>query len=189
MLSQRILNRFGHIPLDATEPSQYYAVYNKILSGAFDIFNSNYIVEPMYAPEVEDPLSPHMDVPAIDFVVTHDFAMTNQPIFFVAIKPGNVHSEPDRLAADAQMRHIFRALRDNTPIPVLHGISVMNQKFTYYSMTKATNDIVPKDIETPQDHTTNTIPVDRWLDITTEEGYQQFMAIVDNVKRMVATAL
>jgi hypothetical protein len=157
-------------------------VYNKILSRAFDIVNSPYIVEPTYAPPVEDP-----DVPAIDFVVTHNVAMSDPPVFFVAIKPGNIHSKPARLAADAQMRHIFRALRNDTPIPILHGISVMGRKFAFYSMTKATNDIVPKDIETSQDHATNTIPVDRWqLDITTEEGYQQFMTVVDNVKRMAA---
>jgi hypothetical protein len=59
----------------------------------------------------------------------------------------------------------------------------MGQEFTFYSMTKATNNIVPKNIEMSQ----NQIPVDRWqLDITTEEGYQQFMTVVDNVKRMVA---
>jgi hypothetical protein len=182
MLSQRILDQFGRIPPGTTEPSQYYGVYNKIISGAFDILNSNYIVEPKYCPPIEDP-----DVPTIDFAVTHDVAMSDQPVFFVAITPGDIHSEPARRAADARMRLIFRALRDDTPIPVLHGISVMGQKFAFYSVSKATNDTVPKSIETSQDYVMNTIPVDRWQsDITTEEGYQQFMTVVDNVKRMVA---
>jgi hypothetical protein len=181
MLSQRILDQFDRIPLATAEPSQYYGVYNMILSRVFDI-NSEYIVEPVYAPPVEDP-----DVPAIDFVVTYPVAVSDPPVFFVAIKPSNIHSEPARLAADAQMRHIFRALRHDTPIPVLHGISAMGQKLAFYSMTKTTNNIVPKNIETSQDHATNTVPVDRWQsDITTEEGYQQFMTVVDSVKRMVA---
>jgi hypothetical protein len=110
MLSQRILDQFDRIPPGTTEPNQYYGVYNKILPGAFDILNSNYIVEPTYALPVEDP-----DVPAIDFAVTHDVALSDRPVFFVAIKPGNIHSEPARLAADAQMRYIFRALHDDTP--------------------------------------------------------------------------
>jgi hypothetical protein len=82
-------------------------------------------------------------LPAVDFAVTHDVAMSDQPVFFVTIKPGNIHSEPARLAADAQMRHImpFRNYND-TSIPILHSISVMGQKFAFYSMTKATNDIL-----------------------------------------------
>src|ERR1700687_319735 len=106
MLSQRLLDQFDRIPPGTTKPNQYYGVYNKILSGAFDVVNSNYIVEPTYAPPVED-----LGVPAIDFAVTHDVAMSDQPVFFVAIQHGNINSELVRVAADAQMRHIFRALR------------------------------------------------------------------------------
>lgn len=45
---------------------------------------------------VEDP-----DMPTIDFAITHAVAMSDQPVFFITIKPGNIHSESARLAADA----------------------------------------------------------------------------------------
>jgi hypothetical protein len=54
-------------------------------------------------------------------------------------------------------------------------------------MEKATGHIVPERVHPAENYVTDIVPVNRWeLDITTEVGHQQFMAVVDAVKSMVA---
>jgi len=202
MLPQRILDKFARIAPDTTVENKYYGAYDKTLNGLFDTLNVNgndsaeeYIVEPQYTPTCEE-----RGIPAINFVITHLFLHTrsgsgkktegdaaDKPIFFLEIKPPvNVNSGSARIAADAQMRARFRSLRDDCPIPILHGISVMGQRLAFYSMDKATGCIEPRYIAMSKDYVTNPISADRWqMDVTTEEGYQRFLAVVNDVKDMV----
>jgi len=85
------------------------------------------------------------------------------------------------------MRNRFSSFYDAIPTPKLHGISVMGQRHAFYSMEKATGHIVPERVQPVENYVTDTVPANRWeLDITTEVGHQQFMAIVNDVKGMVA---
>ncbi|KAJ6617961.1 hypothetical protein B0H10DRAFT_1280545 [Mycena sp. CBHHK59/15] len=89
-----------------------------------------------------------------------------------------------RIDADMQMRARFRALYDVTSTPKLHAISVMGQRL---ALDKATGRINPSYVEPSTERIIDTVPADRWeTDITMEEGYQRFMAVVNEVKRMAA---
>lgn len=185
MLPQRILDMFARIPPGTTIENKYYGAYDKLLNGVFDTSATDYIVEPQYAlPEAFQAPG----VPSVDFVVTYVVALDEQPVFFLEIKPpGHINFVSTRIAADAQMRSRFASFYDVIPMPKLHGISVMGQRLAFYSMERATGHIVPEQVQPAANHVTDTVPANRWeLDITTEAGHQQFMAVVDDVKGMVA---
>jgi len=176
---------FARIPPDTTIENKYYGVYDKLLNGVFDTSDTDYIVEPQYAlPEAFQAPG----VPSVDFVVTYVVALDEKPVFFLEIKPpGHVNLISTRIAADTQMRNRFSSFYDVVPTPKLHGISVMGQRLALYSMEKATGHIVPERVHPAENYVTDIVPVNRWeLDITTEVGHQQFMAVVDDVKSMVA---
>jgi hypothetical protein len=85
------------------------------------------------------------------------------------------------------MRNRFSSFYDVVPTSKLHGISVMGQRLAFYSMEKATGHIIPERVHPAENYVADIVPVNRWeLDITTEVGHQQFMAVVDDVKSMVA---
>ena len=85
------------------------------------------------------------------------------------------------------MRNRFSSFYDVVLTPNLHSISIMGQRLDFYSIEKATGHIVPEHIQPAENYVMDTVPVNRWeLDITTEVGHQQFMAIVNNIKGMVA---
>jgi hypothetical protein len=185
MLPQLILDMFARIPANTTIENKYYGVYCKLLSIVFDTVTSKYTVEPQYPlPEAFQAPS----VPSVDFVVTYVIALDERPVFFLEIKPaGHVNLISTRLAADKQMRDIFRSLYELSGTPKLHGISVMGQRLAFYSMEIDGGHIVPEEVPTTANFVVDTVPANRWeLDIMTETGYQEFMTIVNDVKRMVA---
>jgi hypothetical protein len=85
------------------------------------------------------------------------------------------------------MRSRFHALYDITPTPRLHGVSVMGQRLAFYCMDKATGHVDPNYVAPSTNYIVDTVPAERWdTDITTEAGYQRFMAVINDVKEMAA---
>ncbi|KAF8335582.1 hypothetical protein F5887DRAFT_609548 [Amanita rubescens] len=180
MLPQRILDQFARIPHNTTIENKYYGVFDKILNKVC-FTDDTFTIEPQY------PLPQVVGVP-INFVVTYVVQVNDLPIFFLEIKPplylDHIYS---RVAADAQMRARFRALYNVTPIPRLHGVSVLGQRLAFYCMDKATGHVDPNYVAPSTDIIIDTVPAERWdTDITTEDGYQRFMAVINDVKEMAA---
>lgn len=181
VLPQHLLGRFARIPHDAHIENMYYGVFCRILS-ELCFAEQAYLVEPYY------PLVQVGVPPTIDFVVTSLVDMNDRPIFFIEIKPPRQLNSPSgRITADTQMRERFHGLRNDTPVPTLHGISAIGRMLAFYSMDVAANDIEPAYVEEDPEYVTDTVPEGRWeVDITTEIGYQQFMAVINQVRDMVA---
>ena len=175
MLSQFILDSFARIPPSTDIKNMYFGVYDRILYEAFDPPTTFFAIGPDY------PLT--LTGLTVTFVVT----TKNRPIFFLKIKPpAYVNSVPLRIAIDDQMRNIFYHLRDITALPRLHGISVIGERLAFYCLDKATGKIDPEYIERSRSYGIDIVPASRWdLEITTAEGYQSFMEVVNDVKEMV----
>ncbi|KIL68730.1 hypothetical protein M378DRAFT_157840 [Amanita muscaria Koide BX008] len=181
MLPQRILDQFARIPHNTTIENKYYGVFDKILNKVC-FTDDTFTIEPQYV------LPQAVGVPTIDFVVTYVVEVNDLPIFFLEIKPPlHLDHISSRVDADAQMRSRFRALYNVTPTPRFHGVSVMGQRLAFYCMDKATGHVNPNYVAPSNDYMIDTVPEDRWeTDITTEEGYQRFMTVINDVKQMAA---
>ena len=181
MLPQRILDQFARIPHTTTIENKYYGVFDKILN-KICFTDDTFTVQPQY------PLPRDVGVPTIHFVVTYVVEVNNLPIFFLEIKsPFHLDYVSSRIKADTQMRARFRAFYNATPIPRLHGVSVMGQRLAFYCLDQATARVDPKYVAPSNDYIMDTVPVERWdTDITTENGYQRFMAVINDVKEMAA---
>lgn len=183
MLSQHVLDQFARIPPTTTIENKYYGVFDKILNKVC-FADDAFTVVPQYAlPEAQT-----IGVPSVDFLVTYVVEVDDLPVFFLEIEPPlHVNHISCRVDADAQMRAKFCALYDMAPTPRLHGISVMGQRLAFYCMDKATGRINPSYVAPSMQYIVDTVPAERWeTDITTEEGCQRFMAVIDDVKGMAA---
>jgi hypothetical protein len=182
MWPQYILDNFARIPANTTIENKFYGVYNMILDR--ECFNTpQFAVEPQYAlPNAQTP-----GVPTVDFVVTYVVEVNDGPVFFLEIKPpGHVEHIATRIDADEQMRSRFRSLFNLVPTPRLYGASVMGHRLAFYSVDKVTRAVIPGYVAPSTTHVMDTVPEARWdVDITTEEGYQRFMAIVQEIRQMV----
>ncbi|KIJ15417.1 hypothetical protein PAXINDRAFT_77441 [Paxillus involutus ATCC 200175] len=183
MLPQFILDQFARIPHDTLFDNDYYGVFNNILTKVCfpdDVFT----VHPCY------PLPHAVEEPPIDLdsVAPYVVKVNNQPIFFLDIEtPSNLDYISERVDADLHMRSMYRYLYDVTPTPRLHGVSVMGQRLVLYCLDKATARVNPKFVVPSSTYSIDTVPAERWdTDITTEEGYQRFMAVIDDVIQMAA---
>lgn len=181
MLPQRILDQFARIPQNTPIENKYYGVFNQILNKVC-FTDDTFTIEPQY------PLPQAVGLPTIDFLVTYVVKVNDLPIFFLEIKPPlHINHISSRVAADAQMRARFYALFDITPTPRLHGVSVMGQRLAFYCMDKATGHVNPNYVAPSTDYIIDTVVAERWnTDITTEDGYQRFMAVINDVKEMAA---
>ena len=181
MWPQYILDHFARIPDNTTIENKYYGVYNTILDR--ECFNTaQFTVQPQYAlPNAQTP-----GIPPVDFLVTYVVEVNDLPVFFLEIKPPN-HREhiSTRADADQQIRERFRSLYDLVLIPRLHGISVMGQQLAFYCLHKPSGLVTPEYVAPSAVRLTDTAPKARWdVDVTTEEGYQRFMEVVEYVKQM-----
>jgi hypothetical protein len=179
MLPQRILDQFARIPHKTTIENQYYGVFDKILNKVC-FTDDTFTIEPQYTGTLPQA--------AIDFVITYVVEMNDLPISFLDINPPlHIDYISSRVDADTQMRARFYALYDVTLTPRLHGVSVMGQRLAFYWMDKATGRLHPNYVAPSMDYITDTVPAERWdTDITTEDGYQRFMAVINDVKEMAA---
>jgi hypothetical protein len=189
MLPQCILDRFARIPPNTIVENEYYGVYDKILNKV-SFTDEIFTIEPQYILPQAVGLPPNdfVGVPTIDFVVTYVVEVNDRPIFFLEIKPPlYLDHISSRVDADAQMRTRFRSLYEDTPTPRLHGISVIGQRLAFYCLDKANGHVDPNYVAPSTDYMVDTIPAERWdADITTEEGYQRFMVVINDVKAMAA---
>ncbi len=179
MLNQFILDRFAYIPHNTLIENDYYAVYNTVLAKVFGVIDGPFVIRP--------PLPQALRVSTINSI-TYVVDVNELPIFFLEIKPPLYLDHIDtRIDLDAQMRAAFLALRDLTPIPRIHGVSAIGQKLAFYCMDKATGHISPDYVAPSTVPVRDTVPAERWeTDITTEEGYGRFLAVINDVKQMAA---
>ncbi len=184
MLPQHILNEFARIPPTTNIENKYYGVFNKILSKVCFTDEVTFTIVPQYP----YPFPQVVGVPTINFVVTYVVQVNDLPIFFLEIKaPPYLDHISGRVDADAQMRARLRALYNVTPAPRLHGVSVIGQRLAFYCLDKATGRVDPNYVAPSTDYIIDTVPAERWdTDITTENGYQRFMAVINDVKEMAA---
>ncbi|KIJ15415.1 hypothetical protein PAXINDRAFT_11958 [Paxillus involutus ATCC 200175] len=154
----------------ATE-NKYYGVFDHILNKVCFV-EDTFTVEPQY------PLRQqvhHHFFKFLDFVVTSAVDGTDRPVFFLEIK---LRSHLDSIS-ESQSRQ-----------PDEGQIS---QPFPSYPPTEDTGtdsvcDAIYPEYNAPStEHVTDTAPEERWdVDITTEEGYKRFMAVINRVKEMAA---
>ncbi|KAF8340791.1 hypothetical protein F5887DRAFT_888553 [Amanita rubescens] len=181
MLPQHILDQFNRLPRNPPIENKYYGTYNMILADVCFPEHHHFTVVPQY------PL-PQRGVPTIDFVVTYLVQVNDQPVFFLKVKPPyHVDSPSMRIKADEQMRARLRALRLLTPIPRIHGVSAMGRRLAFYRMDTATGNVDPNYVAQDPTYVTDTVRAERWdTDITTEDGYQRFMGVINDVMAMAA---
>ena len=83
------------------------------------------------------------------------------------------------------MRETFCSLYDLALTPRLHGISVVGRQLAFCCLHKPTGLLTPGYIAPSAVRVTNTVPKARWdVDVTTEEGYQRFTEVVEDIKQM-----
>jgi hypothetical protein len=190
MLPQHILDKFARIPHNcgALVGNTYYGVFNKILTKVcFRATKGPFTVCPQY------PLLGAGVPTTIDSVV-YVVEVNDVPVFFLEIQsPSHWHhlnlistSTIDAEIADKQMRARFCALYHLTQTPRRHGISAVGQRLAFYCLDKVTGHINYNYIAQSTNDITNTVLAEKWTDITTEEGYQRFMAVINDVKEMAA---
>jgi hypothetical protein len=69
----------------------------------------------------------------------------------------------------------------------LRGISALGTKLYFYSLDKNSKSLTPLAIPRNEAYINDTTPVDRWdSDILTDDGYNRFMGVCDEVKALVA---
>ena len=190
MLPQHILDKFARIPHNSAPiGNTYYGVFNKILTEVcFRATKGPFTVCPQYPL-----LGASVPTTTIDSVV-YVVEVNVVPVFFLEIQsPPHWHHHNlistdglDAEIADKQMRARFCALYHLTQTPRLHGISAMGQKLAFYCLDKVTGHINYNYIAPSTNDITNQVPTEKWTDITTEDGYQRFMAVINDVKEMAA---
>ena len=179
MLPQYTLDRFARIPHDTPIDNKYYGVFYQILQ-AVCFSEHHFDVEPRY---------PFPDLGVVDSVFTYVVEVNDLPVFFLEIKsPLHIDLISTRVDTDAEMRARFLALYEDISTPRLHGVSAMGQRLAFYHLDKETSRLTPSYIAPSPN--TDAVPVERWdTDITTEDGYQRFMAVINDVKEMAAALL
>ena len=113
------------------------------------------------------------------------FYLRRRSGLFLEIKsPLHVDGISARINADAQTKARFCSLCEDTPTPRLHGISAMVQRLGFYCMYNATCRTTPYYVSRETGVTDRApLAAKRWdTDITTEDGYQRFMAVINDVK-------
>ncbi|KAI9437565.1 hypothetical protein H4582DRAFT_1815307 [Lactarius indigo] len=110
-----ILHQFRLVPKNALE-ADFHIPYMKLLSKIFP-WNSDYTVVPEYLPRgsCKQP----------DYVVLYRVLAENKLVLIMELKhPGNLQYNSKCHKADQQIRLHMKELRDECPLPILHGISV-----------------------------------------------------------------
>jgi hypothetical protein len=176
---ESILQRFNRIPETTTIENPYFGAYNLILVRQC-FYEDKYTVEPQYA--LLDALDDRVDG-FISFVVT----VKDVPVLFLEIKPpGHIRSFAARTKADDQMRARFMSLRHMVKTPRLHGICAMGTQITLYTLLVDQNRVFPPFIQRDPSIIVDAAPEHWWnTDIMTQAGYDQFRAVVRDVKNMV----
>ena len=115
----------------------------------------------------------------MSFVVVID----THPIFILHIR-NNIYSKIDTLkqAADYQIRIHLTSFLDALQHNKLIGINVIGTKFCIYIIDKTTHLILIQYPSVTINGPCYEIPLDKWYDITTDEGFNKFVEVALSCK-------
>jgi len=111
------------------------------------------------------------------------------PIFFVEIKPPTyLPSTFVRSEAQNQIRTRFTQLAHLVRIPKLYGVSAIGRQLSYYTYERASGAVEPVALVDSTSFVvdSDTAPIGRWNTNIMEEGRAKFLAVVEEIKQMVA---
>ncbi|KAJ3387179.1 hypothetical protein HDU92_002055 [Lobulomyces angularis] len=171
--------KFQHIDHNAQE-KEYYIPYNALLNTIFKLEDGYFVAPQLY---------PIDGRKAIYFSIEYFIYNTSgKPIMFLEMKKTrDIHNISERVDADEQMRERYTLLSKDVDIPILYGISAFGTRIAVYQFHKSSREVLPRElIPTDPSIVTDIAPIDGWKDdIIDEEGYNNFMIMVNEVKRMV----
>jgi hypothetical protein len=165
-----------------TIENKFYPLYDDILNECFP--RTTFSISPQYA----TPMAQTGGVGAIDFAITYviEALDIDSPVLFIEVKPP-IHLPviSARKEAENQVRRRFGEISHLVKIPKLYGISAIGRQLSYYEYNKASGRIVPDALPDSSAIVMDTAPVERWnTNIMEPEGYDTFVRIVEEVKRM-----
>jgi hypothetical protein len=164
-----------------TIANKFYGFYGSILNECFP--STHFTITPQYA-TVEAPAGGSRF--AITYVI--EPLDLDSPIFFVEIKPPtHLPSMFARKDAENQVRTRFAQLAHLVQIPKLYGVSAMGRQLSYYTYERASGAVEPTALAESASFIMDTAPIGRWnTNIMQEEGRAKFLAVVEEIKQMVA---
>lgn len=111
----------------------------------------------------------------------------DSPVLFIEVKPPTYIVPPNaRKQAEKQIRARFGSFAHLVRIPKLYGISAMGRQVAYYTYDRASGAVEPAALPADPNRVTDTAPVERWdTNIMQEEGRTKFLAMVEEIKKMV----
>ena len=165
-----------------TIENKFYPLYNDILNECFP--RTTFSISPQYA----TPMAQTGGVGAIDFAITYVIEALNidSPVLFIEVKPP-IHLPVilARKEAENQVQRRFGEISHLVKIPKLYGISAIGRQLSYYEYNKASGRIIPDALPDSSTIVVNMAPVERWdTNIMEPEGYDKFVRIIEEVKRM-----
>jgi hypothetical protein len=148
-------------------------------STSFTIISESTIFAPESTVEFE---SRPLDNPIAFIVESND-----RPVLFIEVDPGNVKSRNARATVEGRVRRRFTELVDTMGVSKLYGIGALGSKLAYFTLEAETGRISPPFL--PQKNWyLGESPISRWdTDIMEEDGFEKFVAVVNEVKVMAGT--
>lgn len=124
-----------------------------------------------------------------DHLVCHRAVESREsPIFFIEIEPPtHLPSLSTRKDVENQVRHRFLQLSHLVRAPKLYGVSAIGRQLSYYTYERASGTVGPIALADSITLVVDTAPIGRWnTNIMEEEGRAKFLAVVEEIKQMVA---
>lgn len=166
-----------------TIENKFYGLYNAILNECFP--STQFTVTPQYL-TTEAQVG---GIGAINFAITYVVEPLDLegPVFFIEIKPPtHLSSISTRKDAENQVRNRFGQLAHLVRIPRLYGVSAIGRQLSYHTYERASGAVDPVVLADSTNVIADTAPIERWdTDIMQEEGCTKFVAIVEEIKKMV----
>ncbi|EDR11115.1 uncharacterized protein LACBIDRAFT_293271 [Laccaria bicolor S238N-H82] len=160
--------------LDTETIGKFYGFYNSILNECFP--STRFTIMPQYVTVDMIGGTGAIEGRAITYVIEPlDF---QSPIFFIDIKPPtHLLSLSARKNAEDQVRYRFWQLSHLVRIPKLYGVSAVGRQLSFYTYDRASRTVEPGPLA----------PIERWnTNIMEEVGRAKFLAVVEEIKQMVA---
>jgi len=166
-----------------TIENKFYGLYNTILTECFP--PTHFMVTPQYP--TADAVTG--GIGAINFAITYviESLDLDTPILFIEIKPPtHLPSLFSRKDAENQVRTRFQQLAHLVRIPKLYGVSAIGRQLSYYTYERASGAVEPIALADSTTLVVDTAPIGRWNTNIMEEGRGKFLAVVEEIKQMVA---
>jgi hypothetical protein len=164
--------------------NKFYGLYNSILAECFP--STHFTVTPQYT--TEEAMTGGTG--AIGFAISYVIEPLNLecPVFFIEIKPPtHLPSLSARKDAENLVRRRFLQLSHLVRVPKLYGVSAIGRQLSYYTYERASGTVEPIALADSTTLVVDTAPIGRWnTNIMEEEGRAKFLAVVEEIKQMVA---